>query len=129
MFSLSDANRFFLYPFPTDMRKSFDSLSGIVRNQMGMNVMEGDAFIFVNRFCTCMKVLHMECGGLVSKHSANPVSTLKTMKHSPKKLEFFGETCTSLEIFSEIRRRRSETVQTSPLSLRVAGRKSSRGLE
>ena len=60
------------------------------------------------------------------KHSANPVSTLKTMKHSPKKLEFFGETCTSLEIFSEIRRRRSETVQTSPLSLRVAGRKSSR---
>lgn len=65
MFSLSDANRFFLYPFPTDMRKSFDSLSGIVKNQMGMNVMEGDAFIFVNRFCTCMKVLHMECGGLV----------------------------------------------------------------
>lgn len=65
MFSLSDANRFFLYPFPTDMRKSFDSLSGIVRNRMGMNVMEGDAFIFVNRFCTGMKVLHMECGGLV----------------------------------------------------------------
>lgn len=65
MFSLSDANRFFLYPFPTDMRKSFDSLSGIVKNQMGMNVMEGDAFIFVNRFCTSMKVLHVECGGLV----------------------------------------------------------------
>ena len=38
MFSLSDANRFFLYPFPTDMRKSFDSLSGIVKNQMGMMV-------------------------------------------------------------------------------------------
>ncbi len=65
MFSLNDSNRFFLYPFPTDMRKSFDSLSGIVRNQMGMNVMNGDAFIFVNRFCTSMKVLHMECGGLV----------------------------------------------------------------
>ena len=65
MFSLNDSNRFFLYPFPTDMRKSFDSLSGIVRNRMGMDVMEGDAFIFVNRPCTCMKVLHMECGGLV----------------------------------------------------------------
>ena len=25
----------------------------------------------------------------------------KTVKHSPKMLEFFGETCTSLEIFSE----------------------------
>ena len=65
MFSLSDSNRFFLYPFPTDMRKSFDSLSGIVKNKMGMNVMEGDAFIFVNRFRTSMKVLHVECGGLV----------------------------------------------------------------
>ena len=65
MFSLNDSNRFFLYPFPTDMRKSFDSLSGIVRNRMGMDVMEGDAFIFVNRSCTSMKVLHMECGGLV----------------------------------------------------------------
>ena len=35
------------------------------------------------------------------------------MKHSPKKLEFFGETCISLEIFSENRRRRSETVQAT----------------
>lgn len=65
MFSLNDSTRFFLYPFPTDMRKSFDSLCGIVKNQMGMNVMNGDAFIFVNRLCTCMKILHMECGGLV----------------------------------------------------------------
>ena len=65
MFSLNDSIRFFLYPFPTDMRKSFDSLCGIVTNRMGMDVMEGDAFIFVNRPCTGMKVLHMECGGLV----------------------------------------------------------------
>ena len=34
----------------------------------------------------------------------------KTMKHSPKKLEIFGETCTSLEIFSEISRREEEIV-------------------
>ena len=65
MFSLSDANRFFLYPLPTDMRKSFDSLRGIVKKRMGMDVMEGDAFIFVNRLYTCIKVLHLECGGLV----------------------------------------------------------------
>ena len=32
------------------------------------------------------------------------------MKHSPKKLEIFGETCTSLEIFSEISRREEEIV-------------------
>lgn len=68
MFSLTESNRFFLYPYPTDMRKSFYTLSGIVTNQMGMNVQDGDAFIFVNKSCTSMKVLHVECGGLVIYH-------------------------------------------------------------
>ena len=52
MFCLNDANRFFLYPYPTDMRKSFYSLSGIVTNEMGMNVQEGDAFVFLYRILT-----------------------------------------------------------------------------
>ncbi len=49
MFNLNDSNRFFLYPYPTDMRKSFYSLSGIVTNLMGMNVQDGDAYIFINK--------------------------------------------------------------------------------
>lgn len=64
MFCLNDSNRFFLYPRPTDMRKSFYTLSGIVTNQMGRSVQDGDAFIFINKSCTTMKILHMECGGL-----------------------------------------------------------------
>ncbi len=51
-----------------DMRKSFYTLSGIVTNQMGKNVRDGDAFIFINANCTCMKILHMEYGGLVIYH-------------------------------------------------------------
>lgn len=50
------------------MRKSFYTLSGIVTNGMGMNVLDGDAFIFVNKPCTSMKILHVECGGLVIYH-------------------------------------------------------------
>ena len=46
MFSLNESNRYYLYPYPTDMRKSFYTLSGIVTNQMGKNVRDGDAFIF-----------------------------------------------------------------------------------
>ncbi len=65
MFSLSDSDRFYLYPYPTDMRKSFYTLSGIVTNKMGRSVQDGDAFIFINKSCTTMKILHMECGGLV----------------------------------------------------------------
>lgn len=68
MFSLTSSDRFYLYPYPTDMRKSFYTLSGIVTNQMEMDVQDGDAFIFINRLCTSMKILHMEYGGLVIYH-------------------------------------------------------------
>ena len=60
--------RYYLYPFPTDMRKSFYTLSGIVTNLMKQDIRSGDAFIFINRPCTSMKVLHMESGGLVIYH-------------------------------------------------------------
>jgi len=49
MFSLTASDRFYLYPYPTDMRKSFYTLSGIVTNQMGMDVQDGDAFVFINK--------------------------------------------------------------------------------
>lgn len=68
MFSLTASMKYYLYPYPTDMRKSFYTLSGVVTNLMHHNVQDGDVFIFINRFCTCMKVLHMECGGLVIYH-------------------------------------------------------------
>lgn len=47
------------------MRKSFYSLSGIVTNHMGMNVQDGDAYVFINKNLTGMKILHAEYGGLV----------------------------------------------------------------
>lgn len=65
MFCLSDSDRFFLYPYPTDMRKSFYSLSGIVTEKKGKDVQEGDAFIFINKSLTNMKILYAEYGGLV----------------------------------------------------------------
>ena len=34
----------------------------------GLDVQDGDAFIFNNKTCTSMKVLHVECGGLVIYH-------------------------------------------------------------
>ena len=65
MFCLSDSDTFYLYPYPTDMRKSFYTLSGIVTNEMHRDVHDGEAFIFVNRSLTSMKILHAEYGGLV----------------------------------------------------------------
>ena len=60
--------RYYLYTYPTDMRKSFYTLSGVVKDLMGQDVRNGDVFIFIGRTCSSMKILHMECGGLVIYH-------------------------------------------------------------
>jgi transposase len=57
-----------MYSHPADMRRSFYTLSGMITNLMGHNVQDGDVYIFINRPCTSMKILHMECGGLVIYH-------------------------------------------------------------
>lgn len=68
MFHLQESMTYWLYPYPTDMRKSFYTLSGIVTNAMGCNVQDGEVFIFINRGRNCIKILHLECGGLVLYH-------------------------------------------------------------
>ena len=45
------------------MRKSFDSLSGIVSNELNKRIMDGDVFIFINRQRTHLKLLLWEKGG------------------------------------------------------------------
>lgn len=65
MFSLGDGAKFWLYTKPTDMRKSFNVLSGIVNNDMRQNLYSGDVFVFVNASNNMMKLLRYEPGGLV----------------------------------------------------------------
>ena len=65
MFSIGDGTRFWLYTKPTDMRKSFNMLSGIVNNDTGQNLYSGDVFVFVNASNNMMKLLRYEPGGLV----------------------------------------------------------------
>lgn len=65
MFSLNERNRYFLYRSATDMRKGFDGLSGVVRNDLGMDPLSGDVFIFLNRRRTHMKLLVWEDSGFV----------------------------------------------------------------
>jgi len=60
MFTLSSSNRFHLYSEPTDMRKSFDGLSGIIHNTLKSNPCNGDVFIFINRRRDKIKLLHWQ---------------------------------------------------------------------
>ncbi|MFW6246470.1 MAG: IS66 family insertion sequence element accessory protein TnpB, partial [Tangfeifania sp.] len=48
MFSVSSA-RYYLFREPTDMRKSFDGLCGLVTGRLGQDPRSGDVFIFVNK--------------------------------------------------------------------------------
>jgi len=90
MFHLHGNLRYFLYPAPVDMRKSFYTLSGIVSSAMNRNVQDGEVFIFVNRNLTIMKILHMEHGGLVIYH--------KKLESGVFKLPVFDETVNSQSI-------------------------------
>lgn len=47
------------------MRKSFNGLSGLVRNELGKEPAGGDVFVFLNRARTHLKLLHWERGGFV----------------------------------------------------------------
>lgn len=60
MFALSSSNRFHLYSQPTDMRKSFDGLSGLIQNNLDRNPCNGDVFIFINRTRNKIKLLHWQ---------------------------------------------------------------------
>lgn len=65
MFTLSAENRFHLFSKPTDMRKSFDGLSGLVQNSLGQDPSGGDVFIFVNKRRDKVKLLHWQGAGFI----------------------------------------------------------------
>ena len=65
MFSLTDSHRYWYYNRPTDMRKSFHTLGGIVTDVMKRDPYSGEVFIFMNKARTRIKLLHWEPGGMV----------------------------------------------------------------
>lgn len=65
MFALSSSLRFHLYLPPTDMRKSFDSLCGLVLGELGRSPIDGSVYIFINKIRNKAKLLHWQSGGFV----------------------------------------------------------------
>ncbi|RAU18723.1 IS66 family insertion sequence hypothetical protein [Nitrincola tibetensis] len=63
MFAPGNLARIWLCTQPTDMRKSFQGLSALVKNQLNHNPLSGQYFVFVNRRKTQMKVLYFEPSG------------------------------------------------------------------
>lgn len=64
MLSLSLPGRVFLCTVPTDMRKSFDSLVGLVQEHLGQDPLSGDLFVFRSKRGDRLKLLYWDTDGL-----------------------------------------------------------------
>ena len=64
MISLLSSVRVFLHAPPTDLRKGFDALCGLVTTAFGQDPTSSHLFLFVNRRRDRMKILHWDCDGL-----------------------------------------------------------------
>ena len=64
MITLPSAVRIFLCTRPTDMRKSFDALTGLVQECFGLDPLTGHLFLFLNRRRDCIKLLYFDRDGL-----------------------------------------------------------------
>lgn len=65
MISLSATARIFVHAVPTDMRKSFDGLCGIVKCEFRKDIFDGDYFVFFNRVLDRCKILLWDRDGLI----------------------------------------------------------------
>jgi transposase len=85
--------KIFLAVGPTDMRKSFDTLAGLVRTAIAEDPLSGHLFVFCNRRRDRLKILLWESSGfwLYAKRLergtfAWPTSAKAKMQYSPAEL-------------------------------------------
>jgi transposase len=64
MLHLSAHCTYYFYQGAVDMRKGFDSLSGLVQQHMQLSVLSGSIFIFMNKKRNQVKLLLWEGDGL-----------------------------------------------------------------
>lgn len=72
--------RIFVHTGVTDMRKGFQGLSGIVREQFESDPSDGSLFVFINRRRDRMKLLHFAAGGFWLYYRLLEAGTFETLK-------------------------------------------------
>ena len=77
MLALTDCYHYYLYHQATDMRKSFDGLSGIIKNELGQNPLSGDVFIFINKRRDRVKLLCWQGDGYALYYKRLEVGTFE----------------------------------------------------
>jgi transposase len=78
MLSLSHSTRVFLHLPPTDLRKSFDGLCGLVREAFRADPTDGSWFLFLNRRRDRIKILYFDRDGLALWYKRLEQGTFET---------------------------------------------------
>ena len=65
MISIATGVRIFVFTGVTDMRRSFNGLSGMVAEHFSTDLLSGHLFLFFNRRRDSIKLLHWDSDGLV----------------------------------------------------------------
>lgn len=65
MFPITVSQKYFLYREATDMRKSFNGLSGLIKNELGADPLDGAVYIFINKRRNRIKLLVWDRTGFV----------------------------------------------------------------
>lgn len=82
MMTVSSSVSIYLCTAPTDLRKSFDGLSGIVRSQFHREPNDGSIFLFINRRRDRIKALYWEPGGYALWYKRLESGSLETVPHA-----------------------------------------------
>jgi len=78
MLNLPANVRIYLCALPTDMRKSFDGLCGLVQTVFGRDVIDGHLFLFLNRRRDRIKLLYWDRDGLALWYKRLEAGTFET---------------------------------------------------
>jgi transposase len=85
MIALTSHLKFYLYPQATDMRKSFDGLSGVVTSILARDPMSGEVYIFLNRRRDRMKLLLWDKTGFWLFYKRLEQGTFQLPAHASQK--------------------------------------------
>ena len=78
MLNLSPNVQIYLCTAPTDMRKSFDGLSGLVASVMNKDLLSGHLFLFLNRRRDHIKLMYWDRDGLAIWYKRLEAGTFET---------------------------------------------------
>ncbi len=79
MIAISPGASIYLCTTATDMRKSFDGLSGLVRSEFRREPNDGSLFLFINRRRDRIKILYWEIGGFALWYKRLESGTLENI--------------------------------------------------